>query len=164
MTPAPVERAVHLRPAVQTDTATIHRMVHGANINPLDLDWRRFLVAEAEGGEVVGCGQIKLHRDGSRELASIVVDEGWRGRGVARALIDRLMHEAAPPLWLTCRSGLAALYARFGFRLVGPDETQPTYFRRLRRVAAAVGMLAGSGESLAVMVWQGKAESGPSAS
>ena len=146
---------VRLRLATREDQAIIHRLVHQANINPLDLDWQRFLLAVDEAGAALGCGQVKPHRDGSRELASIVVIESWRRRGVARALIERLMADAGPPLWLTCRSGLVPLYVRFGFGLVGPDEPQPAYFRRVRRLAAAFGMLAGSGESLAVMVWEG---------
>ena len=154
---------IRLRPATREDQPTIRRLVHQANINPLDLDWQRFLLAVDEAGAALGCGQVKPHRDGSRELSSIVVIESWRRRGVARALIERLMVEAGPPLWLTCRSGLVPLYVRFGFGLVGPDEPQPAYFRRVRRLAAAFGMLAGSGESLAVMVWEGGKAPGHSA-
>ena len=154
---------VRLRQATREDQPTIHRLVHQANINPLDLVWQRFLLAVDEAGEAIGCGQVKPHRDGSRELSSIVVIESWRRRGVARALIERLMAEAGPPLWLTCRSGLVPLYVRFEFRLLGPDEPQPAYFRRVRRLAAAFGMLAGRGESLAVMVWEGGKAPGHSA-
>jgi len=146
---------IRLRPATREDQPTIRRLVHQANINPLDLDWQRFLLAVDEAGAALGCGQVKPHRDGSRELSSIVVIESWRRRGVARALIERLMVEAGPPLWLTCRSGLVPLYVRFGFRTVEAEEPQPAYFRRVRRLAAAFGMLAGRGESLAVMVWEG---------
>lgn len=152
---------LRLRPAAEADQARVRELVHKALLNPLDLDWRRFVVAEAGGGGVIGCGQIRQHRDGSRELGSLVVAADWRGRGVGRALIEHLMHGAAPPLWLTCRSGMTPLYERFGFRAVRDPESIPPYFRRLRRVAGVFGLLAGSGEALAIMVWDGHAAASP---
>ena len=41
-------------------------------------------------GEVIGCAQIKPHRDGSRELASLVVHPDYRGQGIARRMIQYL--------------------------------------------------------------------------
>ena len=86
-------RLFTLRPAAQADDQAIRDLVHIGQINPTGLDWRRFLVAETGQGQVIGCGQVKPHRDGSRELASIVVHPAWRGQGVARAVIERLIHE-----------------------------------------------------------------------
>ncbi|HEY2941485.1 MAG TPA: hypothetical protein VGN09_03535, partial [Vicinamibacteria bacterium] len=63
---------VTIRPATQADQATIVRLVRRANLNRMNLRWPNFLVAESDGG-VVGIGQVKTHRDGSRELASMVV-------------------------------------------------------------------------------------------
>lgn len=135
--------------------------MRAARINPLGLDWRGFLVAVDDRGTVIGCGQIKAHSDGVRELASIVVEEKWRGRGVARAVVDSLMGGVGPPLWLTCRSSLTGLYERFGFRETAADDDMPAHFRRLRRAARAFGLLVGSGEHLAVMVWDGQGQQPP---
>ena len=146
---------VRLRPAAESEQVRVRELVHRAWLNPLDLDWRRFLVAEDSTGRIVACGQIREHRDGSRELGSLVVEAGWRGRGVGRTLIERLMDGAGPPLWLTCRSGMTPLYERFSLRRVTDPEPIPAYFRRLRRVAGALELLAGSGETLAIMVWGG---------
>jgi N-acetylglutamate synthase-like GNAT family acetyltransferase len=147
------ESAFTLTRAVEGDDAVIHSLIRAAHINPLGIEWQRFLVARGAAGEVVGCAQVKPHRDGARELASIVTVESWRGRGVATALIRRWMEDAGPPLWLTCRSGLVPFYTRFGFRDVEPQEPQHKYFRRIRRVAATLALLASLGERLAVMVW-----------
>lgn len=160
MTLSTEARGFYLRPAVEADRTTIRRLVHQASINPIDLHWQRFVVAEDDEREIIGCGQIKSHRDGSRELASIVVADEWQGKGVARAVIEHLMLEAGAPLWLTCRSGLVPLYAKFSFRPVGPEEPQPAYFRRLRKLAKAVGMVIGKGETMAVMVNEGEREAG----
>lgn len=143
---------IAIRPARAEDQARINDLVRSARLNPLRLDWDNFVVAEGPGGEVVACGQIRAHRDGTQELASIVVDEGWRGRGLARAVIERLMELAGRPLWLMCRSGLAPLYYRFGFEEVGPQDDQPAYFRRVRGLASVYHLLAGTGEHLSIMV------------
>ncbi len=151
----PQDSAFSLWKAVEEDDRVIHSLIRAAHINPLGIEWWRFLVARDAAGGVVGCAQVKPHRDGARELASIVTVEAWRGRGVATALIRRWMEDVGPPLWLTCRSGLVPFYVRFGFREVPQEEPQPRYFRRIRKVAAALALLASLGERLAVMVWEG---------
>jgi N-acetylglutamate synthase-like GNAT family acetyltransferase len=143
-----------IRPAIQEDQNAIKSLIRSVRINPTRLDWRRFVVAVDEEETLIGCGQIKPHKDGSRELSSLAVVEHWRGKGVARALIEWLMAEYAPPLWLTCRSSLVQLYERFGFREVQSTEKQPPYFRRLRRLADTFHLLASTSDYLAVMVWE----------
>jgi N-acetylglutamate synthase-like GNAT family acetyltransferase len=104
------------------------------------LSWPRFLVAESAAGQFIGCGQLKPHSDGSLELASLAVIPEWRGKGVARSLIQALMGKALRPLYLTCRGELGPFYAKFGFRVLRRDE-MPPYFRRLSRLAGFVGKL-----------------------
>lgn len=123
-----------VRPARRDDFPAIRRLVFGARLNPFGLDWRRFLVAGTPGGDVLGCGQVKPHADGSRELASLVVREQARGRGVARALIENLLaRQEARPVYLMCRASLEPFYARFGFHPAGLDEMS-VYFRRISRI------------------------------
>jgi N-acetylglutamate synthase-like GNAT family acetyltransferase len=118
------------------------------------LDWHHFVVAADEQGRVIGCGQIKQHRGGVHELASLVVTSEWRGRGVGGAIVLWLKHEAGPPLWLMCRSGLVPFYQMFEFDLVEPDDPQPAYFRRMRALAKAF-VFAGRRDYLAIMSWAG---------
>ena len=49
---------INIRPATAKDGETIKALVRMARINPRNLDWRRFIVAE-ENGRVVGIGQVK---------------------------------------------------------------------------------------------------------
>jgi len=128
-----------LRPAVQSDQPIITRIIREANINPMSLDWRRFLVAEEEGA-IVGVGQIKMHGDGSRELASIAVIPARQGQGIARKIIEQLIAQEAGALYLTCRSQLEPFYARFGFRKIERAE-MPPYFRRLIRIVNLIAPL-----------------------
>ncbi|MEW6029527.1 MAG: GNAT family N-acetyltransferase [Chloroflexota bacterium] len=140
---------ITLRPATRADDAAIKALIRSSQINPMDLDWRRFLLAVTRDGEMVGCGQVKPHSDGTRELASIAVRPAWRGRGIARLIIERLLDESPRPLYLTCASGLGPLYEKFGFRALSEREMTP-YFRRLSRLATAFMKLA-RGQTLLVM-------------
>lgn len=124
-----------LRRAEPADARQIRRLIHAERLNPLGLDWRRFWLAVDEEGRIIGCGQVKPHRDGSRELASIAVVREWRGRGVAGAIIRQLLAEHPPPLYLTCRAELTGFYARFGFAVAAHPAGLPPYFRRLAQLS-----------------------------
>lgn len=150
-----------LRPATSDDEAIIRDLVNAARINPTGLDWRRFIVVTLSGGEVIGCGQVKPHKDGSSELASIVVASHWRGNGVASAIIEHLVAANPGPLYLTCRSGLGPFYEKFGFRVVSESEMTP-YFRRLIRLIKAIGFVALGSEGVLVMLRNSEAGSGNS--
>jgi N-acetylglutamate synthase-like GNAT family acetyltransferase len=122
-----------LRPAEAAESAQIKVLINLVEINPTGLDWRRFLVAVDDGGRVIGCGQIKPHGAGIQELASIAVHPDHRGRGIARAVIDRLLHGSHRPLYLTCLSDNEGLYAKFGFRSIS-YPVMPRYFQRLSKL------------------------------
>jgi amino-acid N-acetyltransferase len=139
-----------IRPAFPEDLTAIKNLVRSARINPTGLKWPRFVVAENDSGEVIGCGQIKPHRDGSYELASLVVAENFRGQGVARSLIAHLTKNHEGILYLMCRSSLGDFYKKFGFEPVSESE-MPPYFRRISRLASLVEFLQKEGETLLVM-------------
>jgi len=147
---------MNLRKAVSTDQKTIRRMVWDAGINPLQLDWRHFILAVDEAGQVTGCLQVKAHGDGTRELASLVVLPEWRGRGIARQMIEHQLAAHAPPLYLTCKSDLEPLYRRFGFYALA-FEGMSLYFRRLVVLMRLFIWLTRSPHSLSVMRWDGPA-------
>jgi N-acetylglutamate synthase-like GNAT family acetyltransferase len=149
------EETVSLRRASKYDQPRIRQLVRGEHLNPMGLDWRHFWLAESSQGEVIGCGQVKPHSDGSRELASLVVVPSWRRQGVAAALIERLEDEAGAPLWLTCRSVLVPFYEQFAFAEITDDRQLTPYFSRLRRAAKVFFMLARAQEHLAIMLWEG---------
>lgn len=134
------EREFTIRPATAGDGPDIRSLVRLARINPIGLDWVRFVVAGTPEGELIGCGQIKTHADGSRELASIAVFPRWRGRGAARAIIEHLLVISPGTLYLTCRSSLGPFYEKFGFRAIGEGE-MPGYFRRIYRLIRVFGVL-----------------------
>jgi N-acetylglutamate synthase-like GNAT family acetyltransferase len=144
-----------LRPAQETDAAAIKDLIHEVGINPMSLDWRRFLVAVDPQGQVIATGQVKPHGGSIHELASIAVLPGHRGEGIARAIIEQLLRDSPRPLYLTCRSRLEPFYQKFGFQPLSYDE-MPRYYQRISklvRVVAAVARM-GEGDGLSVMKLQ----------
>jgi putative acetyltransferase len=83
------------------------------------------------GDEIVGCGALK-QLDGRRgELKSMRVADQFLGRGVGRALLEHLVHEARSrgldSLWLETGSSEAfvpaiRLYESAGFARCGPFD------------------------------------------
>lgn len=132
--------AVTIRPATAADQATIRRLIRQAGINPMSLRWPHFLIAE-DGGRTVGIGQVKRHRDGSLELASLAVVPERQGEGIGSSLLRALiaLHGDAI-LHLTCRNQLQGYYERFGFRRLQRAEFPP-YFSRFVPVFNAIGRL-----------------------
>jgi GNAT superfamily N-acetyltransferase len=151
----PQSQQIKIEPAGREAQGKIRSMIRAGNLNPFGLDWHRFLLAVDPGGEIVGCVQVKPHRSGARELASLYVQPAWRHRRVASRLVERILAEQPPPLWLTCRMGLAGFYQRFGFELVTRAGEMPIYFRIVWRFFRCFRFMARSGAGLAVMRWSG---------
>ena len=129
-----------LRQAQAQDRLAIRKLIRQVGINPLGLHWERFVLAVDRQGAMIGCGQVKQHGDGSRELASIAVIGPWRRQGVGSAIIRYLIGMNTERLYLTCRAGLGPFYQRFGFRQAASDELSP-YFRRLNRLTGTLRFL-----------------------
>lgn len=139
-----------LRPALASDFAAIKNLVRNAQINPIGLKWSRFVIVENDLGVVIGCAQIKPHRDGSNELASLVVNPDYRGRGIARSLVEHLAGKQMGELYLMCRSSLGEFYRKLGFEAIN-ESKMPPYFRRINRLASIAEILRKEGETLLVM-------------
>ena len=140
-----------LHPASETDSAAIKALIRETGINPMGLDWRRFIIAELPEVGMAACGQLKPHYDGTLELASIAVIPSARGKGIARLVIQRLCAQAPRPLYLTCRAQLGSFYEKFGFRSVSGNDL-PAYFRRISRIAGFISSLHLIQDELLVMV------------
>jgi N-acetylglutamate synthase-like GNAT family acetyltransferase len=124
-----------IRPACEADATAIKHLIRSVGINPMDLDWKRFVVAVDEQSQVIAIGQIKPHNRGAiLELASIAVVEEHRGEGLARAIIEHLLKDSPRPLYLTCRSRLQPFYQKFGFRTLSYEE-MPRFYQRLSKLA-----------------------------
>ena len=125
--------AYEVRPALEAESGQIKDLINEVEINPMGLDWKRFLVAVNGSGRVIGCGQIKPHGGGILELASIAVPTSHRGQGIARKIIEKLLAENPRPLYLMCIEHNGPMYEKFGFRAIGYEE-MPRYFQRMQKL------------------------------
>jgi amino-acid N-acetyltransferase len=140
-----------VRAAKREDFPAIRSLIHTVQINPIGLDWRRFLVVVTPKGNLLGCGQIKRHTDGSRELASIAVQEQERGQGLARVIISALLTlEQERPIFLMCRARLQLLYVKFGFHPIKPED-MPPFFRRISHLERIINSKSQPEDRLLVM-------------
>jgi len=139
-----------IRPALEAESSQIKDLINLVGINPTGLDWKRFVVAANENGQVIACGQIKPHGGDIRELASIAVNPKYRGLGLARAVIEMLLRENPKPLYLMCVSHNGPMYEKFGFHVL-TDKQMPRYFARIKKLFGIADVFRKSGEELLVM-------------
>jgi N-acetylglutamate synthase-like GNAT family acetyltransferase len=126
------------------------------HINPMDLRWKHFLVAEDSEGIFLGCGQIKVHRGGALELASIAVIPEAQHQGIASQIIRRLIESTPQDLYLTCRARLETFYQPFGFEKVADPKLLPRYFMRIVRLSKNLMRMRIIGEPILVMYRKNK--------
>jgi amino-acid N-acetyltransferase len=112
---------VFVRPAVAADQDSILALTRGERVNPTGLHWRRFFVAERDGA-LVGAVQMRLHRDGARELGTLVVVPQARNQGVAARLIGALLSRNRGRVLMVTGRKHAQHYARWGFAPIRPCQ------------------------------------------
>ncbi|HQU35988.1 MAG: hypothetical protein CNIPEHKO_02011 [Anaerolineales bacterium] len=142
-----------LRPARESESRQIKELIRLVGINPMGLDWKRFIVAVDADERVIGTGQLKPHGADILELSSIAVAPAHRGEGIARAIIEHFLKEGPRPLYLTCVSTMGLLYEKFGFVSL-EYKNMPRYFQRLSKVANVMLNFTREGEFLLVMKLQ----------
>jgi N-acetylglutamate synthase-like GNAT family acetyltransferase len=138
-----------IRPALESDSTQIKELINLVGINPTGLDWKRFIVTVNENGHLIACGQIKPHAT-DIELASIAVHPQYRKLGLARAVIETLLHENSRPIYLICVSHNGPMYERFGFRTIA-EHQMPRYFARIKKLFNLTNLFRKSDEELLVM-------------
>ena len=129
-----------IRSARAGDEATIKSLIRAEHLDPLNVHWQNFLVAE-EAGRIVGIGQVKPYRSG-RELGSLVVVADRRQSGVGGAIIRALIDRERGALLLFCQAFREPYYAKFGFRRCGLRDL-PGEFKLKYAVGAVFTRLAG---------------------
>jgi len=128
--------SILVRPAVEADQPTITSLIRGARINPRNLDWSRFLIAE-DDGKIVGMRQVKTHRNGTREVASGLVIPEYRHEGISARLMHEILGRENGPLYLMCNEKWVRYYEQFGFKRVAHSEL-PSDFGREYQIAKIV--------------------------
>ncbi len=140
-----------IRAARAEDQATIVGLVRAARLDPSNLHWQNFVVAEADG-QIVGCGQIRPD-PGLRELGSMVVRKAYRHRGMGAEIVRTLQAGTQPPLFLECPAYRVSFYAQFGFRVV-PHRAVP-WKLRLKATLGDLLLPLMRGPRIVTMRWDG---------
>lgn len=113
-----------LRPFVPADTPAGLGLCRAAGWNQLDRDWRVFLdsnarecfAAEAQGAVIGSVTTIRY--ESVAWISMLLVDPGWRGRGVGRALLERALEvlSDAECVKLDATPEGRRLYVQYGFQ------------------------------------------------
>ena len=140
----------NIREATRSDQEKIVSMVRSENLNPLNIKWENFIVAESIENEIIAISQLKEHRDGSIELASLVVRSDLRRQGLARRMIEELTNDQESIIYIMCRSSLGDFYSKFGFVNLSREE-MPKYFKRMFDLVKALKVFLGRNDSLLIM-------------
>jgi N-acetylglutamate synthase-like GNAT family acetyltransferase len=130
------EESVSIRPATAADQDAISGLIREARLNPRDLDWHRFLVADTGAG-LVGCAQVRVHAQGTRELASVAVTPGRQGSGIGGRLVKSILAQEPGVVYLMTRRETERYFVRFGFRRIAAADA-PSDFRRQFRIGQVI--------------------------
>lgn len=122
---------VNIRPARPEDQETIVAMIRQAKLNPRNLHWENFLIGETNG-QIIGIRQVKIHSEGTREVASGFVLPEYRRQGISACLMNELLTRETGPLYTMVDEKRAPYYERFGFRRVAVDQLPPDFRREYR--------------------------------
>jgi N-acetylglutamate synthase-like GNAT family acetyltransferase len=123
--------AITIRPARQEDQETIVSHIRQAKINPRNLHWQNFLVAD-EGGKVIGMRQVKTYAQGTREVGSGFVLPEYRRQGISAQLMKEILRRENGTLYLMCRDLRASYYEQFGFRRVEVNQLPADFLKEYR--------------------------------
>ncbi len=118
-----------LRRATEADAGWINAAY--ANIRFQQSDLARDLVIVAElDGEYAGLGRLVPAGERAYELGGMLVFDAFRGRGVAKAIIDELLrHAGGREVYCIPFADLEPIYAKAGFARRERDEALPEHIR-----------------------------------
>jgi amino-acid N-acetyltransferase len=130
---------ISIRPAGAGEQSAIVALVRSEALNPTNLDWRRFTLA-LSGEMIVGAVQVRLNRDGSRELGSLVVKPDLRGQGIAGRLIDAALARVPGQVWAITAAAFTDHYRAWGF-VRAEKQPVPRTIRFHHRIGRTMGIL-----------------------
>jgi GNAT superfamily N-acetyltransferase len=101
------------------------------------------IIGAEDGREIIGCGAVlpahvqPVPGKFFAEIVKMATADGQQGKGIGRAVIERLIEEAramgADGIWIETSDRLDAanhLYRKAGFRNLSADEFWPTPYNR----------------------------------
>jgi GNAT superfamily N-acetyltransferase len=118
---------VRLRHATAADAGWINAAYADVHFQPSDLSRELIVIAELDGVHA-GMGRLVPAGEEACELGGMLVFDAFRGRGVARAIIDELLrHANGRAVYCIPFADLEPIYAKAGFRRCEPRPEMPAY-------------------------------------
>ena len=123
-----------VRPAAIHDVPEIHQLLElyaaQGNLLPRSMSelyrhLRDFFVVEVNG-KLAACGALEIFTEDLGEVRSLVVDDAFKGRGLGKALVERLAEEARTIglKRLMALTYVPEFFHKLGFQTV-PKDTLP---------------------------------------
>ena len=122
---------IKIRRANEEDQQTLVSLIRQAKLNPRNLRWENFLVAE-ENGNIVGIRQVRVHSQGTREVGSGFVLPEYRHRGISVRLMNEILTQETGPLYTMINEKWTPYYEQFGFRRVEINRLPGDFLREYR--------------------------------
>ncbi len=133
-----------VRPARTSDVRAIQAMLEpfvqrrillGKDLVVLYEATQEFLVAEDADGNLVGCGALHVMWEDLGEVRTLIVVDEWLHRGVGRAIVEGLEHNARV-LGLSrlfCLTFEVDFFRARGFEPIGEQVVDPDVYSQLIR-------------------------------
>jgi N-acetylglutamate synthase-like GNAT family acetyltransferase len=125
---------MHVRKAGPADLSSIVELDERLDLAYPGMEGDAHWVAEADRGRIVGAVALKKHPD-CLELCALGVDPGFRGKGIAKALVDALMASAKDAVHLA--TVIPGFFRSCGFHVIEQDI--PEAFPAKRKTAWCEG-------------------------
>jgi amino-acid N-acetyltransferase len=133
-----------VRPARTSDVRGIHallepyvrrRILLGKDLVLLFESVQEFVVAESEGGELIGCGALHVIWEDIAEVRTLIVSDDWLHHGVGGALVGALEERARQigVSRLFCLTFEVDFFTRRGFAPIGEQVVDPDVYSQLVR-------------------------------
>jgi GNAT superfamily N-acetyltransferase len=121
------ENIMNLRLATSHDAAWINERYASVHFLPSDLTRDLLVVAEIDTTPA-GIGRLVPAGDHACELGGMLVFEEFRGRGIARAIIEELLrHAKGRAVYCIPFAELEPIYAGAGFVRIEANDTLPAH-------------------------------------
>src|SRR5438105_2537724 len=134
---------MHLRPARPDESVWINEEYARVHFLPSDLAHDTVVIAELDG-ERAGVGRLVPAGEHVFELGGMLVFEGFRGRGVARAIVEELIRRAGDAdVYCVPFADLEGFYASCGFRKTdaAPEKVREKFEWCVREMDRAVTLM-----------------------
>lgn len=120
--------------AKRKDLSGIISFLESVRGDTSEISFNQFIVAK-DDDKLIGCVRIKEMADDCLELASLVVLEEYRGKGIGSKLIKEILKkEKRRPIYLLCFMERKNFYSNLGFTLIEKESLPDVLKKEYERV------------------------------